>query len=268
MVQAEAGVVPVSGQDDGEEKEAAAGGEEQPDGWTDDGCAEEVDVVEVPAEQETEEEPCAEVEEEGCAEESRPEENEAGEEWEGQEWEEEAPAAAEEPCAAEACAEEPAPAIEVVETPVEQPEETKPRTFAEVLESQGEAGTDGCAVAIESEDEVPAAAEEVAEEAPAVEEPAAEPCGEEQAEEWVEETPDMEPCGEEQAESGVDVGVVEMTEEDAATTEVADFESDDPRVVMVAGSMVRLPRMPFFGCEDVSYEDFRAVVEEILRSPE
>jgi hypothetical protein len=64
------------------------------------------------------------------------------------------------------------------------------------------------------------------------------------------------------------VGVVEMNPEEDSSVADTEFASDDPRVVMVAGSVVRLPRMPFFGCEDVSYDDFRSVVEEILRSPE
>ena len=44
--------------------------------------------------------------------------------------------------------------------------------------------------------------------------------------------------------------------------------SDDPRVVKVAGHVLRLPRLPFFGCEDVTVNDHRAVIEEIIRNPE
>jgi hypothetical protein len=42
----------------------------------------------------------------------------------------------------------------------------------------------------------------------------------------------------------------------------------DERVVWVSGQMVRLPRLPFFGAEDVTDDDLRAIIEEILLNPE
>ncbi len=57
--------------------------------------------------------------------------------------------------------------------------------------------------------------------------------------------------GEETVASGCEVGVV-----------------SDPRVVQVSGLRVWVPRLPFFGCEEVTLEQHRAVIEEVLRTPE
>jgi hypothetical protein len=37
---------------------------------------------------------------------------------------------------------------------------------------------------------------------------------------------------------------------------------------MVAGQVIRLPRLPFVGCDDVTVQDLRSVVEEIVRNPD
>ena len=42
----------------------------------------------------------------------------------------------------------------------------------------------------------------------------------------------------------------------------------DERVVWVAGQMLRLPRLPFFGCEDVTDDDLRAIIEDVIQNPE
>jgi tetratricopeptide (TPR) repeat protein len=43
---------------------------------------------------------------------------------------------------------------------------------------------------------------------------------------------------------------------------------DDERVVWVSGQMIRLPRLPFFGAEDVTDDDLRAIITDILEHPE
>ncbi len=45
-------------------------------------------------------------------------------------------------------------------------------------------------------------------------------------------------------------------------------KTDDPRVVNVAGKNFRLPRLPFFGCDRVTTDDWVSVLEEIIRNPE
>lgn len=42
----------------------------------------------------------------------------------------------------------------------------------------------------------------------------------------------------------------------------------DERVVWVSGQMVRLPRLPFHGAEDVTDDDLRAIIEDVLLNPE
>ncbi|MDH3591814.1 MAG: hypothetical protein OER88_08050, partial [Planctomycetota bacterium] len=89
-------------------------------------------------------------------------------------------------------------------------------------------------------------------------------------EEVVEET--VEGCGEGCGETVTD----ETTEEETVATEGETTEpegplvarTDDPRVVLVAGEQVRLPRLPFFGCDDVTTDDWMTVIEEIIRNPE
>jgi hypothetical protein len=58
-------------------------------------------------------------------------------------------------------------------------------------------------------------------------------------------------------------------------TETAGVALDEPlawqgdeRVVWVSGQMIRLPRLPFFGAEDVTDDDLRAIIEEVLLNPE
>jgi len=59
--------------------------------------------------------------------------------------------------------------------------------------------------------------------------------------------------------------VEETVEIDESVGEVV---ADDPRVVMVAGQVIRLPRLPFVGCADVTVQDLRSVVEEVIRNPD
>jgi tetratricopeptide (TPR) repeat protein len=67
------------------------------------------------------------------------------------------------------------------------------------------------------------------------------------------------------AELDVEETVEETVEIDESVGEVV---ADDPRVVMVAGQVIRLPRLPFVGCADVTVRDLRSVVEEVIRNPD
>jgi len=90
---------------------------------------------------------------------------------------------------------------------------------------------------------------------------------------WAEDESDAE-------ESGVDSDEEVSTESDSEehwgeTDETVSVDEpagevveDDPRIVMVAGQVIRLPRLPFVGCEDVSVQDMRSVVEEVVRNPD
>jgi tetratricopeptide (TPR) repeat protein len=110
---------------------------------------------------------------------------------------------------------------------------------------------------------------------------------------WAEETPEQDSSDESDGEeSYVDESDVESDEEVPAerdtyeTTEdwgdadetveetieidesVGEVVADDPRVVMVAGQVIRLPRLPFVGCADVTVQDLRTIVEEVIRNPD
>jgi tetratricopeptide (TPR) repeat protein len=123
--------------------------------------------------------------------------------------------------------------------------------------------------------------EDVVEEETAGEEMAEEETADEEAvdEGWADET--TEDAGAE--ESGVESDEAVPAESDAsdetedrgeadetvAVDETAgEVVEDDPRIVMVAGQVIRLPRLPFVGCADVSVQDLRSVVEEIIRNPD
>lgn len=60
-------------------------------------------------------------------------------------------------------------------------------------------------------------------------------------------------------------GWTETTE--VPVDETVSWQGDD-RVVWVSGQMIRLPRLPFFGAEDVTDDDLRAIIEEVVQSPE
>jgi len=86
-----------------------------------------------------------------------------------------------------------------------------------------------------------------------------------------EEAPAQEQAGCEPAleEPALEVEVVEA-EEAADPTPAAEPAAApaDPRFVTVAGQEMRLPRLPFFGCDSVTLEQLRAIVEEVLANPE
>jgi hypothetical protein len=42
----------------------------------------------------------------------------------------------------------------------------------------------------------------------------------------------------------------------------------EPEVIRVADKVVTIPRLPFFGCEEVTADELRAVIDEIVRNPE
>jgi len=60
-------------------------------------------------------------------------------------------------------------------------------------------------------------------------------------------------------------------EQAAGCSEVPDEPAvlhGDERVVWVSGQMIQLPRLPFFGAEDVTDDDLRAIIEDIVKNPE
>lgn len=98
---------------------------------------------------------------------------------------------------------------------------------------------------------------------------------------WAEETPEEdtsdepESSDEEAPAERDDETVEEWGEADETVEETIEIDEsvgevvpDDPRVVMVAGQVIRLPRLPFVGCDDVTVQDLRSVVEEIVRNPD
>jgi len=138
-----------------------------------------------------------------------------------------------------------------------------------VEETPAEQPTEETAVE-ETPVEQPVAVEETPAEQPvAVEEtPAEQPVA-------VEETPAEQPVAVEEtpAEESSE-GRSEEVKESSSNTETVVVEgageptSDDPYVVQVGDVRVRVPRLPFFGCEHVTLEELRAVVEDVLRNPE
>jgi tetratricopeptide (TPR) repeat protein len=155
------------------------------------------------------------------------------------------------------CAEEPA-----VAEPLQQPEQpegtpesgaaegTAEEPAAETGEAAcGGAATEGCAEDT-AEDTV---AEEVTAEtteegaSETAEEGSSEGCGE-------------EACGCSESEEGGETAV--PTDDETVAV------PNDERVVWVSGQMLRLPRLPFFGCEDVTDDDLRAIIEEVVQNPE
>lgn len=62
-------------------------------------------------------------------------------------------------------------------------------------------------------------------------------------------------------------GSSEEGNETAPTDETVAFTGEE-RVVWVSGQMLQLPRLPFFGCEDVTDDDLRAIIEEVVQNPE
>lgn len=161
--------------------------------------------------------------------------------------------------------------------PVEEPavETAEPTVVPEPFET-------GCGEpAVEPEATEPAeAVEPEATEPEAVEPEATEPVEATEPEA----TEAVEPAGEQPAEAtgegacGGEVpaeGCAEAVETAEDTTETVELPVEEPaaytgdeRVVWVSGQMVRLPRLPFFGAEDVTDDDLRAIIEEILLNPE
>ena len=236
-------VVAVSNREEVEEAEepkaAAAAAEEE--------AAEEetVEVAEEPKAEKATEEETVEVAEEPKAEETTEEETvEVAEEPKVEETtKEETAEVAEEPKVEETTKEE---TVEVAEEP--KAEETTKEETAEVAEE-------------------PKAEETTKEEtAEVAEEPKAEEATEEETVEVAEE-PKAEKATEE-----VTVEVAEEEMEEAPATPNAGHDEavpaapaeDNPRVMKVGDTVMLLPRLPFHGCTGVSYEAFRAVVEEIL----
>ncbi len=60
----------------------------------------------------------------------------------------------------------------------------------------------------------------------------------------------------------------EVVRADPDAPEVSEIEPESPygaRAVLVAGEKKQLPRLPFFGCDHVSAEDYAAILEEIAK---
>ena len=72
-----------------------------------------------------------------------------------------------------------------------------------------------------------------------------------------------ESAGGTEATEVVDAPATEPTVEDAAEEDLG-----DPRVVNVGGQRMRLPRLPFYGCDEVTVDELRAIFEEMLSNPE
>jgi tetratricopeptide (TPR) repeat protein len=61
---------------------------------------------------------------------------------------------------------------------------------------------------------------------------------------------------------------VEIPAEEPVVEATVEGNFGDPRVVAVGGRRMRLPRLPFYGCDEVTIEELRAIFEEILLNPE
>jgi len=157
--------------------------------------------------------------------------------------------AAEQPVAEQPVAEQPAAEQPAAEEPVvaEEP------AVAEVPANEQPAAEEGCAPcgSETAPEEAP-----VAEGVPAEEAPAAEGCAPVAEEGCAEAAPVAE--GEPAANEAVtEVAVEEAEGEVAAAVEV----TEEPKAV-------RLPRLPFFGCDGVTMDQLRAILEEIAATPE
>ncbi|MGQ0614155.1 MAG: hypothetical protein ACT4PV_10505 [Planctomycetaceae bacterium] len=82
----------------------------------------------------------------------------------------------------------------------------------------------------------------------------------------------MEGCGSDEAPAQEQAGCETAEVVDEPANEMASADPipvpSDPRVVTVAGQEQRLPRLPFSGCEAVTLDQLRAILEEILSNPE
>ncbi|MEM8882798.1 MAG: hypothetical protein AAGD14_01865, partial [Planctomycetota bacterium] len=165
----------------------------------------------------------------------------------------------EEPKAEETPAEEPK-TEEIVEEPKAEETVEEPKTEETVEEPKTEEPVE------EPKLDEPVMDEPKAEETPADEPTTEEIMEEPKAEETAEETT-QEPMAEEPAqdESVSDENIDQESMEDAPALETDEtMDVDDPRVLKVGNTSYVLPRLPFYGCALVTYEQYRAVVEEIL----
>ena len=130
----------------------------------------------------------------------------------------------------------------------------------EKVAEQPAEGTEGCGEEVDEE------THEGEAEQPAEQEVVEEPKAEEQpAEQETAEEPkaDEQPVEQEVVE-GEEAVVEQNAEGDAESVVVV----EDPHVVRVGDQTVSLPRLPFFGCDGVTVEDLRVVIEEVLRHPD
>ena len=96
---------------------------------------------------------------------------------------------------------------------------------------------------------------------------------EEQADE---DAPTEEPTAEEMAEEEAEEVAEPVAEEEVSEEMVEEFDAqegsvldeNDPRVLKVGDTVHVLPRLPFSGCSLVNYDQYRAVVEEIMNTPD
>jgi len=183
--------------------------------------------------------------------------------------EEPAPAPPDDPTSAEGCActpqtPEEADAVETTEEVATEEETATDETVTEVTAAE-ETTTEE--VATEETVTEETTTEETTIDEETVTEEATDGCATETGcEETVAEGCACEPCVAEEDGCGCEMDATEGEETVASGCEVG--VPSDPRVVQVSGVRVWVPRLPFFGCEEVTLEQHRAVIEEVLRTPE
>jgi tetratricopeptide (TPR) repeat protein len=234
------------------------------------------EVVEPPAEETVHEEPVEEVAEEQPTEEELPVEQPA----EGvvEEVVEEEPAEVIEQPAEESVHEEPVEEVAeeqptVEEQPVEQPaEEAVAEPTEEVVEEEPAEVVEPPVEVVEQPIEEVVEEEPVEETLPASEEGTGETATETEEDLGgvvipmeLDEPVDVEPAAEEPVAVEPEAVVVEEVDEPVA----AELEGEDAVEVVepvVVGS-IEIPRLPFFGCEDVTPEQYREILLEIASNP-
>ena len=65
----------------------------------------------------------------------------------------------------------------------------------------------------------------------------------------------------------MEIEVNEVTMDDTPITD-DEILAAGKDVVLVAGKVMRLPRLPFFGCEAVTLPDLHAIMQDIYANPE
>ncbi len=77
----------------------------------------------------------------------------------------------------------------------------------------------------------------------------------------------MQPDADDGESWAVEVDVNEVTMDDMPVTD-DEILAAGKNVVLVAGKVMALPRLPFFGCEAVTLPDLHIIMEDIYGNPE